>query len=67
MTTIAGYNIDIDLDSYDRPCCTIFYGKFHASLACLEDTGFLYGPNDEEHEVPPDVIDRITESVRGQY
>ena len=67
MTTIAGYEIDIDLDSYDVPCCTIIRGKFHASLAALEATGILYGPNDEEHVVPLDVIDRIIAAARPEY
>lgn len=66
-TQIDGYEVELDLDHGEplTDCLVVYRTRnvtYSASLACLQDTGFLYGSNasgDYEYAVPQHTIDRI--------
>jgi hypothetical protein len=59
-TKISGYSVEISTCG-DSTNCWIEKGTYSASLAVLQDYGYLERAGCGEHRVNPDVIDRITE------
>ncbi len=62
---IGGYTLELYLFQNAGPSevqtdCDVSCGHFHASLACLQGTGRLYNSVDQEHEVPGNVVDKIS-------
>ena len=60
QTNIGGYTVEmVNNDDRDGMNCFVSKGAFSASLSKLDDSGTLDDHNDNEMNVPEDIIHRI--------